>query len=338
MAIPDDLASWRRYLSTKVVTPRLINSEEFASLGAREREAYDAARIAFLAADVVLETPDLEAVLRLARILAAEARIPSTTMSKALAISGDPTMGKTTAALVVAREHEQRARASNPRLREGFQPTIYVITPPATTPKMLMIAFCSFLGLPYKRTETAQDLTTRVLHVLRELRTSLVVLDEVHNLQSNRTQGSEAASTLKLFAERLDAAFIYAGVDLPNSAAFSGPSGQQLAHRMALYRMQGYSLRSQAGRRDWLELVLTLQDLLMLNSQREQTLRSLAGYLYDRTGGSVGRLRTLLRRGAIVAIQDGSEQVNKRLLDLIPDQATGIAPLYSSRVPAVRQA
>lgn len=337
MAIPDDLASWRNYLSTKVVTPRLINSEEFASLGAREREAYDASRIAFLAADVVLETPDLEAVLRLARILAAEARIPSTTMSKALAISGEPTMGKTTAALVIAREHEQRARASHPFL-EGFQPTIYVITPPATTPKMLMIAFCSFLGLPYKRTETAQDLTTRVVHVLRELRTSLVVLDEVHNLQSNRTQGSEAASTLKLFAERLDAAFIYAGVDLPNSAAFSGPSGQQLAHRMALYSMQGYTLRSQDGRREWLELVLTLQDLLMLNAQREQTLRSLAGYLYDRTGGSVGRLRTLLRRGAIVAIQDGSEQVTKRLLDLIPDQATGIAPLHSSRVRAVRQA
>ena len=83
---------------------------------------------------------------------------------------------------------------------------MYVVTPPATTPKMLMVAFCNTLGLPHTRRQNAQELTEQIIRVLQELRTTLVILDEIHNVHSNRRVGAEAASTLKLFAERVDAA------------------------------------------------------------------------------------------------------------------------------------
>jgi hypothetical protein len=41
-------------------------------------------------------------------------------------------------------------------------------------------------------------------------------------------------------------------------------------------------------------------------------------YLYRRSGGMIGSLSQLLRGAAIVAIEDGSEQISKQLLDSVP--------------------
>lgn len=339
MAIPDDLQSWRDFVATEVVRPEEFDRAQLEDLSASDREAYNATRVDFLAADLVLETPDLVAIRKLSLILEAEARIRSTTTAKALAISGAPTLGKTTAVLWIARDHERRARLRMPHLTEdGYQPSIYIVTPPATTPKMLMVAFCNFLGLPYKRVENAQALTDRVLHVLRQLRTSLVVVDEIHNLYSNRQVGAEATSTLKLFAERLDAAFIYSGIDLPSSAVFAGSAGQQLSKRAALYSMRSHNIRSQAGRTAWEELIYSCQDLLPLTDQPAGNLPALSTYLFDRTAGSIGRLRTLLRRAAIMAIQEGTERITRATLEQIPTDYVTPAVISANPATSVEKA
>ena len=40
-------------------------------------------------------------------------------------------------------------------------------------------------------------------------------------------------------------------------------------------------------------------------------------YLYRRSGGMIGSLSQLVRGAAIVAIEDGSEQISKQLLDSV---------------------
>jgi hypothetical protein len=56
--------------------------------------------------------------------------------------------------------------------------------------------------------------------------------DEIHNLRTNHQAGSEAASALKVFSERLDATFLYAGIDLLQSDLLSGHMGCQIKGRM----------------------------------------------------------------------------------------------------------
>ena len=41
-------------------------------------------------------------------------------------------------------------------------------------------------------------------------------------------------------------------------------------------------------------------------------------YLYRRSGGMIGSLSQLVRGAAILAIEDGSEQITSELLDLVP--------------------
>lgn len=43
---------------------------------------------------------------------------------------------------------------------------------------------------------------------LRDLGTTLVIVDEVHNLHTDNPAGAQAASALKVLSERLDATFL----------------------------------------------------------------------------------------------------------------------------------
>lgn len=199
---------------------------------------------------------------------------------------------------------------------DGFAPVVYTVVPPGTTPKMMMLAFANFLGLLAPGKSTAQDLTEQIVGVMRSLSTSLVLVDEVHNLKTNHQAGSDAASALKVFSERLDATFIYAGIDLLQADLFAGHMGRQIKGRMALYQMRTYGYGTKAQRDTWAELVLGIEALLPLGRHVAGSLDSEMAYLYDRTGGSIGSLRALLSDAAIGAILGGEEQIGRRLLDV----------------------
>lgn len=98
----------------------------------------------------------------------------------------------------------------------------------------------------------------------RSLSVSLVLVDEVHNLKTNHQAGSDAASALKVFSERLDATFIYAGIDLLQADLFAGHMGRQLKGRMAVHQMRKYEYGTKAQRNKWAELVLGVEALLPL--------------------------------------------------------------------------
>ncbi|UJW29948.1 hypothetical protein L3Q67_32655 [Saccharothrix sp. AJ9571] len=82
-----------------------------------------------------------------------------------------------------------------------------------------------------------------------------------------------------------------------------------------------------------------------MQQHADGTLVGLADYLYDRTGGMIGSLSQLVRGGAILAIDDGSEHLTRDLLDLVPvDFAATRAPqrpaqrTSGQRTPAARKA
>ncbi len=58
--------------------------------------------------------------------------------------------------------------------------------------------------------------------------------------------------------------------------------------------------------------------MLRLHKHDPGTLVTLDEYLYRRTGGMIGSLSQLVRGAAILAIEDGTEQITRDLLDAIP--------------------
>ena len=335
MGVPVTLQEWRHHVARDdPQPPERLSRRQWQRLTTRARDAHDLARIAWLASDVVFTTRDIDELTTLARVSVMQNSVPSATARRGIAVSGSSTLGKSTAVLHLGRVHEQWQRART-ATQAGIQPTVYVVVPAATTPKMLMQAIAGFLGLPVRVRDSTQAITDRNAAVLAELRTSMVIVDEVHNLRTSRSFGAEAASALKAFSERLDATLIYAGVNLPASTLFSGEVGAQIKGRMVVHEMRPFSRRTKTGRAEWLELVGLCEDMLVLYRHPLGTLRDQAEYLYERTGGSIGSLRALVADAAARVILDGTEAISRRVLESVPSDQQ--ASEFTNALPASRQ-
>lgn len=116
MATPATLDEWRDFVSRDPKEPEHLTARQLSSLQSRAREEYDERRLAWLSADIVLETRHVQAVRRMWAVLRSEALFSSNMAAKTLSISGSPTLGKTTLATWIARDHERRERARYPTL------------------------------------------------------------------------------------------------------------------------------------------------------------------------------------------------------------------------------
>lgn len=94
------------------------------------------------------------------------------------------------------------------------------------------------------------DIGEATVAVLNQLGTSLIIVDEVHNMSGVRYQDTEgAAGTLKRLTEHVNATFILADIGLPSSVLFTGTIGAQVGGRFNIYTMDPLSNNSAKGAR-----------------------------------------------------------------------------------------
>jgi len=136
--------------------------------------------------------------------------------------------GKTTAITQLGKNHQQLVHRDQPH-PGGSLPVAYVTVPPAATPKMLAVEFARFLGLPLPARFSQVELTNKVCDLLGTLRTTLILIDELHNLDLGTRVGAEESDQIKYLSERVPATFVLAGVDLEGNGLFAGRRGGQIA-------------------------------------------------------------------------------------------------------------
>ena len=231
-------------------------------------------------------------------------------------ISGASGTGKTTALTQLGRTHELHTRKRYPADRHRL-PVLYVTVPPAATPRMLAVEFARFLGLEFTGRANITDIVNAVCATAAHTRVELVCVDELHNLNLATRAGAEVSDQLKYFAERLPATFVYAGIDVEVQGLFAGVRGRQIAGRFTVVPAAPFAYGTGAQRGQWRALIATLESLLRLHRHRTGNLVRLDEYLYRRSGGMIGSLSQLLRGAAILAIEDGSEQISTQLLDTV---------------------
>lgn len=234
---------------------------------------------------------------------------------RGLFVYGMSGTGKTTAVAQLGRAHELRLR----RFHNGRGPdipVIYVTVPPASTARMLAGEFARFLGLPVTKRDNLPKVTDLVCHVLLDVGTSMVIVDEIQNLRLT-TLGGESSDQLKYFAERLPATFVYAGIATTATDLFPGGRGEQIAGRFTPVNTRPFSYGSAKQRDEWISLITTFEDALRLRKHQPGSLRRQAAYLHRRTAGKIGSLSHLIRAAALHAILDGTEAITRATLDSI---------------------
>ncbi len=307
---------WRRFVDRQPHPPVLLGAARLAKLSERDRAAYDDGRRGYHADLPLVSTPIIRKVISTSRLLVQLNR-NQVSARRGVIISGASGTGKTTALTQLGRTHELHTRKRYPADRHRL-PVLYVTVPPAATARMLAVEFARFLGLEFTGRANITDIVNAVCATAAHTRVGLVCVDELHNLNLATRAGAEVSDQLKYFAERLPATFVYAGIDVEAQGLFAGVRGRQIAGRFTVIGAAPFAYGTGAQRGQWRALIAALASLLRLHRHRSSSLVKLDEYLYRRSGGMIGSLSQLVRGAAILAIEDGSEQITKKLLDSVP--------------------
>ena len=307
---------WRRFVDKELAPPTLLNAAALEGLDAAQRAGYDESRLEYHADLPLVNTPVIRQVISTSRLLIQLNR-HQVSARRGVIISGASGTGKTTALTQLGRAHELAARRRHPCDQHRL-PVVYITVPPAATPRMVAVEFARFFGLPAPRSANLTDVTNAVCATAAHTSVDLVLVDEIHNISFATRAGAEVSDTLKYFAERLPATFVYAGLDVDEIGLFAGTRGRQIAGRLTLIPARPFDYGTSEQKDTWRGLVSTMEASLRLHQHRPGTLTGLDEYLFGRTGGMIGSLSQLVRGAAVLAIQDGTEQITRKLLDLVP--------------------
>lgn len=307
---------WARFVDYQPEPPALPGAAELLALTRRGRVAHDDARRDYHAELPLVNTPTIRQVLTTGRLLVQLNR-RQVSARRGMILSGASGTGKTTALTQLGRTHERAVRKREPGLPHRL-PVVYVTVPPAATARMLAVEFARFYGLEFSGRANLPDIVNAVCTTATRTGVTLVLVDEIHNISLATRTGAEVSDQLKYFAERLPATFVYAGIEVEAQGLFAGVRGRQIAGRFTLVNSAPFAYGTTEQRTAWQSLISTLESMLRLHQHTGGTLVALDEYLYRRTGGMIGSLSQLVRSAAILAIEDGSEQITRELLDLIP--------------------
>ncbi len=305
------LPGWREFVSERPRVPDLLPDNEWKALSDEERIDYDEERLAHHARLLTVATPVMQQVITEGRRLQYLNRHADAGRC-GLLLSGPARTGKTTCLAQLGKTIETMHHRRNPHAA-GHIPVIYITVPPAATPRMIAVEFARFLGLPLTRRSNVTDVLESVCGVCIDARTTLICVDEIHNVNLGTRHGAEASDTLKYFAERLPVTFAYAGISVERAGLLSGTRGEQIAGRFSMTRTGPFGRGQQRE-----SLIAALEDSLRLHHHSDGTLVELASYLHTRSGGMIGSLLRLVRSAAVQAVLDGSEAITKATLESIP--------------------
>lgn len=304
------LRGWRRFVQTIPHAPDLLDGAQLAGLSAEQKMDYDEARLVHHAQLLTIATPTIRRVTIEGRRLSYLNRHAQTGRC-GLIVSGPARTGKTTAIIQMAKTLEVIHRQRHP-YNQADIPVVYITAPPAATARMIAVEFGRFLGLPALRRANITEVMEAVCGVCIDARTNLVIVDEIHNISLATRSGAEVSDTLKYFAERIPATFVYAGINVERDGLLTGTRGEQIAGRFGMVPTAAFPLGP-----DWTALVGAVETSLRLHRHTTGTLARLDKYLHQRTAGMIGSLLRLIRSAAIGAVADGTEAITRDSLDTI---------------------
>jgi len=311
------LAGWRQFVSrTPADAPGHPQDGQWATWGEEQQAGHTEQRIEYHTELSALETPELRKIVTTGRGLLLLNR-RQYGARRGLLVTGDPTTGKSTAITQLGRAVELAYRRLRPRSDDAV-PVVYLTMPPQATPKSLSIEILKFLGAPYLTRDSQIEVTRQACHLLADLRTQLIIVDEIHNLNHHTRAGAEASDHLKYLAENVASTFVYAGIDTAKTGLFNGIPGRQLAGRFVPIHTRPYPYATTGDRNQWRDLVTGFDAMLQLGHHKPGALTRLAPYLYARTPGSISSLSMLIRSAAVAVIMDGTELITKASLDDVP--------------------
>lgn len=314
-----------RLYREQITKPDPISSRQFKRLTEEEQDRANDERIRFIHQGLTIRTPAFGgAAKQLASLYIQNSGTLHDKLS--LGISGAPYLGKSHLLFELARYTANRLRRDVPDFIEReIVPCVIITVPSPTTSKGVLQEMMNFFEFDFNQGYTESKLRATLVRAMNAHGTRLLGFDEAHNMARGGPRTTEdTKNALRKLMQDVDATQAYAGIELRQNGLFRGVSGNQLSSRMRMVDLFPFTAASERSRHLWMTTLDHFEQGLCLIGNEPGTLRSLAPYLFNRTGGIMGELASVLRTAALSLIRDGAitkygrEQITENLLDEIP--------------------
>nr|WP_202512838.1 AAA family ATPase [Streptomyces sp. SID3343] len=243
----------------------------------------------------------------------------------AVAVDAFPGLGKTTSVLAFLREFHRREIAEEGEwTADGHErwPVCRVGLTGNTGMKDLNRAMLEFFGHPGRARGTTAQFGHRALDCVLSCEVRVLALDDLHFLRWRASSGIQVSNHLKWIANEFPVTLVMIGVGLADKGLFSeGGHGAdaalaQTGRRTTRLGMRPFTIDTEAGRREWRQMLLALEQRIVLADKHPGMLADdLSDYLFARSTGHIGSLMTLINRGCQRAVRCGEERLSLDLLD-----------------------
>ncbi|WP_286930671.1 MULTISPECIES: TniB family NTP-binding protein [Aeromicrobium] len=201
--------------------------------------------------------------------------------------------------------HDRPTWQPEPHMTADLVPVIYVTLRAASAIKEVNAQILSFLRYPSEGVTRAT--TTRVQEALFRHGVRLVIIDDVHMLRVNHTQGRDVLDYLKYLNSELGelgGTLVLVGALLSSGPIYGDP---QIRGRLQAIELRPHEIATPDGRREWQKLLKAAEQLLLPYAPSNEPgvfAREHAAYIWRRSQGYLGDTATLLTGAVLGALSE----------------------------------
>lgn len=225
-----------------------------------------------------------------------------------LLIIGDSNNGKTTLIRHFYDLYDQSYVDSN---SDGVRPIILAEAPPSANEKELYISLLERFYVPYRSTDSVAKLRYQTIHLFREYKVKMLIIDEFHSLLvgTPRLQ-RQVMNAIKMLCNELQIPIVGVGTKDAIRVLHTDP---QHASRFDVAELPIWKLD-----KEFQKLLFQFQGILPLKKCSNLQEPQLATKIHTISGGNLGNVHRLLNACAVDAITSETEQIT---LDIIEKNA-----------------
>jgi hypothetical protein len=166
------------------------------------------------------------------------------------------------------------------------------------------------LNAPSFARRRVSDLEELSLRILRQVGLRMLVIDELHNvLAGSGPQQRQFLNLLRFLGNELRIPLVCVGT---KEAYLAIRSDDQLENRFEPFSLPLWTLDDEFS-----SLLASFAAVLPLRRASQLHLPDIAHYILSKSEGTIGEITTLLTRSAILAIETGSECIDRKILGLV---------------------
>lgn len=225
-----------------------------------------------------------------------------------LLVVGDSNNGKTTLIRHFYNLHGTPFVDSN---ADGNCPIILAEAPPSANEKELYISLLERFYIPYRATDSVAKLRYQTIHLFREFKVKMLIIDEFHSLLvGTPRQQRQVMNAIKMLCNELQIPIVGVGTRDAIRVLHTDP---QHASRFDVAELPTWKLD-----KEFQKLLFQFQGILPLKKCSNLQSPELATRIHTISNGNLGNVHRLLTACAVEAINTATEQIT---LDIIEHNA-----------------